>query len=682
MLHHLSNTGKSANQFAAFFEYATMGILVTDNDGHITAINPFTLKEFGYAEEELIGEKIEILIPQRFHHNHIHRREKYAESPQTRPMGLGMELFGVRKDGSEFPVEVSLGHYANNKGNFVVAFITNISVRKAAEAEIEKLNIDLENTVKLRTKDLQQALQQLEKSKQKLESVLSFQKTLLDTAGAMIIATDENGIIKLFNPEATCKLGYSESEIVNKETPVLFHSKKDIERKRKELLQLFDISLKNSFDVLVEKARRNIHEEEQYIYLGKNGTSFPVSLTITALKDAKGNITGYIGIAIDISERIKAETELKKVQQLFLQLLHNYPDGIISIIDKNYCFVYTGGELHKRLHSDIRSLIGREMYPRFPEPLREIIFVMLENVFQNKILISDFELPYSILNRTYIMDAFPLIEEDGSVNNIGVIIKNISKLKKAEEDLREALKIERNLGELKSRFVSMASHEFRTPLSTVLSSAYLIEKYSSGADQPKREKHLQRIVSSVNMLTDILNDFLSLGKMEEGKLHAKIIEFSMEEMINATLEEMKNNLKKEQQIIYKHQGDGKVFLDSTLLKHIVMNLISNASKFSSDSATIEITSSHQNHLVMLSVKDGGIGISKEDQKHLMERFFRGANAGNIQGTGLGLHIVSKYVEMMHGKIKYISELEKGTEFIITFNTKKNEYEKNTFDRRQ
>jgi PAS domain S-box-containing protein len=682
MFHHLSNNEESANHFEAFFEYATMGILVTDNDGRITAINPFALKEFGYAEEDLIGEKIEILIPRRFYNQHIHHREKYTENAQTRSMGLGMELFGVRKDGLEFPVEVSLGHYANNKGKYVVAFITNISVRKAAEAEIEKLNIELENTVMRRTKDLQEALQQLEKSKRRLENVLSFQKTLLDTAGAMIIATDENGIITLFNPEAELKLGYNRSEVLDKQTLVLFHNEKDIERKRKELLKVFGIKVTNSFDVLVEKARRNIHEEEQYNYFGKTGDSFPVSLTITAVRDITGNITGYIGIAIDISERIKAETELKKVQQLFLQLLHNYPDGIISIIDKNYHFVYTGGDLHKRLHSDIKSLIGREMYPRFPEPLRKIIFVMLENVFENKVLISDFELPYSILNRTYIMDAFPLIEEDGSVNNIGVIIKNISKLKKAEEDLREALKIERNLGELKSRFVSMASHEFRTPLSTVLSSAYLIEKYSSGEDQPKRERHLQRIVSSVNMLTDILNDFLSLGKMEEGKLHAKITEFSMEEMIHATLEEMKNNLKKEQQIIYKHQGDGKVFLDSTLLKHIVMNLISNASKFSPDSATIEITSSHQNDLVMLSVKDGGIGISKEDQKHLMERFFRGANAGNIQGTGLGLHIVSKYVEMMHGKIKCTSQLEKGTEFIITFNTKKNEYEKNTFDRGQ
>jgi signal transduction histidine kinase len=225
----------------------------------------------------------------------------------------------------------------------------------------------------------------------------------------------------------------------------------------------------------------------------------------------------------------------------------------------------------------------------------------------------------------------------------------------------------------------MASHEFRTPLSTVLSSAYLIEKYASGEDQPKREKHLQRIVSSVNMLTDILNDFLSLGKMEEGKMQAKFSEFNMEDMIKGTLEEMKNNLKKEQRIIYKHKGNPNVFLDNALLKHIVMNLVSNASKFSSDTSTINIKSSNQNQMVVVSFKDEGIGISKEDQQHLMERFFRGANAGNIQGTGLGLHIISKYAEMMNGNIQCRSQLEKGTEFIVTFNSKNNRHEKNTFN---
>lgn len=311
--------------------------------------------------------------------------------------------------------------------------------------------------------------------------------------------------------------------------------------------------------------------------------------------------------------------------------------------------------------------------------MRKIIFKILQKVFQDKIYISDFELPYPIVDRTYIVDAFPLIEEDGSVNNIGVIIKNISELKKAEEGLREALKIERNLGELKSRFVSMASHEFRTPLSTVLSSAYLIEKYTTAEDQPKREKHLQRIVSSVNMLTDILNDFLSLGKMEEGKLQAKFSDFNMERLMNEIIEEITNNLKKDQAIHYNHEGSPQVFLDATLLKHIVMNLVSNASKFSSETASIEIKSCNQKGRILLSVKDQGMGISADDQKHLMERFFRGSNAVNIEGTGLGLHIISKYVEMMHGKIKCTSELEKGTKFEITFTTQNKHHEKDTSD---
>lgn len=680
MSHYLSNNKESANHFEAFFEYATMGILITNINGSIIAINPFALKEFGYSEDkELIGKTIEKLIPARFYHRHINNRKNYAQHPQSRPMGLGMDLFGLKKDGTEFPVEISLGHYRSNGNDYVVSFITDISIRKTAEAKIEKLNIELENTVTRRTNDLHEAMEELEKSKNRLQEVLSFQEKLLDTAGAMIIATDENGIIKLFNPEAALKLGYSQSEVLNKETPVLFHNQKEIERKRKELLQTFGIKVKNSFEVLVEKARRNIHEEEQFNYVGKSGGLFPVSLTITALRAVNGNITGYIGIAIDISERIKAVKELKNVEQLFLQLLQNYPDGAISIIDKDYNFVYTGGELHKRLQSNIKELIGKKMYPLFPEPLRKIIFSKVENVFKHKTFISDFELPNPILNRTYIMDAFPLIEEDGSVNNIGIIIKNISELKKAEEGLREALKIEKNLGELKSRFVSMASHEFRTPLSTVLSSAYLIEKYASGEDQPKREKHLQRIVSSVNMLTDILNEFLDIGKIEEGKLQTKFSAFNLEEAIQATTSEIKNNLRKDQQINYRHEGNPIVFLDHSLMKHIVMNLVSNAAKFSSEGSVIDVMTINLNGQVILSVKDKGIGISEEDQKHLTERFFRGANAGNIQGTGLGLHIISKYVEMMYGKIECTSQLEKGTEFVITFNSKKIHHEKNTFD---
>jgi len=544
MQHPVINKKEGLNHFEAFFKHAAIGIVVTDCNGKITAINPFALQEFGYNEEKLMGKKIEILIPARFHEKHVLHREKNAGHYPSRAMGEGMDLLAVKKNGEEFPVEISLGNYQVEDNEYNIVFIKNISARKKAEAVTAALNAELDATVGQRTKDLMETLRQLEISKNHLEKITSFQKAILDNAGAMIIATDEVGMIKLFNPEAALNIGYHESEMIDKHTPVLFHDKAEITRKRKELAREFGTIIQDDFAVLVEKSRRNIHEEEQYSYIRKNGTCFPVSLTITAIKNNEGAITGFMGIAIDISER-----------------------------------------------------------------------------------------------------------------------------KKAEEDLRKALESEKELNELKTRFVSMASHEFRTPLSTILSSAHLIQKYTTGEDQLKRERHFQRIVSSVNMLTDILNDFLSVGKIEEGKIQVRLTEFNIIELISATVAELQGTLKKNQKIRYHHKGNPTVILDATLLKHIIMNLVSNASKFSPETNFIEMNTVQKKDRITVSIKDHGIGISKEDQKHLMERFFRGANAVNIQGTGLGLHIVSKYAELMHGKVTCKSELEKGTELIISFNTK-------------
>ena len=652
---------KLENHFEPVFNYATLCIVVCNDTGKIISVNPFALKEFGYKEEELKGKGIEILIPASYHSKHKAHHEELIAQQQYRAMGTGVNLYAVRKDGTEIPVEVSLSKYEYNGSNFVISFITNISVRKKNELLIEGLHEQLEQKVEQRTAELEIALLQL-------KLIQAFQKAILDNAGAMIIATDENGLINHFNPEACLNTGYNENEVVNKKVSLLLHDKNEIDAKREQIKKEFRINISDGFQVLIEKARRGIHTEEYYTYIKKSGENFPVSLTITSIKNDKDVILGFLGVALDISERIKAEKELRNTKELFLQLLTNYPDGSISIIDEQFNFVITGGELHRQLKKDDKELIGKMIYPNFPTPLRKIIIDILGNVFKSKKPFFDFELPYPLAGSLYMMDAFPLLEEDDSVNKVGVVIQNISLLKKTEDDLRIALEKEKELNELKSRFVSMASHEFRTPLSTVLSSAYLIEKYTTEEDQLKREKHLQRIVSSVSMLTDTLNDFLSVGKIEEGKIQVRLSTFNIEEMISDFANEIKNTVKPNQRIKYTHTGNPLVTLDMSLMKHIIMNLISNAGKFSPDGSIIRVKTFYKDECLVLSTKDKGIGISKEDQVSLMERFFRGSNAMNIQGTGLGLHIISKYAELMNGFVECNSVLGKGTEFLITFNT--------------
>lgn len=388
-------------QFGAFLDYASMGIVVANKLGKIVRINPFALQMFGYEEKDIIGNFIEVLIPSKLRERHIGHRDRFSSYPQNRPMGTGMDLFAVRKDGIEFPVEVSLGTYSSGDEIFVIAFVSDITIRKSAELEIKKLNDELEDKVKERTR------------------------------------------------------------------------------------QLTDV---------------------------------------------------------------------------------------------------------------------------------------------------------------------------------------LSKLEESEKELKKLLEKEKELGELKSRFVSMASHEFRTPLSTILSSTYLLEKYTTSEEQPKRARHIDRILSSVNMLTDILNDFLSVGKIEEGKIQVRPSSFNIRELFDSLINDIRNIQKKGQLINYHHKGDETIVSDASLLKHMTINLIANAIKFSPENSQIVVVSESLSDRLVLRVKDQGMGISEEDQQHLFERFFRGGNATNIQGTGLGLHIVARYAELMNGKVECISELGKGAEFILTVQT--------------
>ncbi len=396
----------------SLFENATEGIILTGPHGKIVLVNPATERIFGFNNDELIGQPIEILIPEQVKPHHHTLREGFYQTPSNRVMGQGRDLYGRKKDGSNIPVEVSLSHYKKNDELFVIAFIVDITRRKVIE--------------------------------------------------------------------------------------------------------------------------RNMIEQQK---------------------------------------------QLEKVS------------------------------------NEIRKMNA--------------------------------ELEVKVEERTMILK------------------EALQRLEQSQTELSEALDKEKQLNEIKSRFVSMASHEFRTPLSTVLSSASLLGKYTTTEQQDKRNRHIDKIKNSVRHLNDILEDFLSLGKLDEGKVSADLTEFDLLEFINETTEEIKGLLKKDQQMIAGYTGDRTIHSDKKLLKNIIINLITNAIKFSEEGSDIHIQTKIEKGSASISVIDKGIGIRREDQDHLFSSFFRGANATNIAGSGLGLHIVKRYTDLLKGDVHLQSELDKGTSVIIT-----------------
>lgn len=247
------------------------------------------------------------------------------------------------------------------------------------------------------------------------------------------------------------------------------------------------------------------------------------------------------------------------------------------------------------------------------------------------------------------------------------LIKIVSELERAKADVSISLEKEIELNQLKSRFVSMASHEFRTPLSSVQLSASLIDKY---IEQPNFEavmKHTNRIKGSVQLLNNILNDFLSLEKLETGVVVVNQQLINVVHLGEEITGEMQMICKKNQHIVYQHTGSNPEFyLDAHLLKSSIINLISNAIKYSGEDTFIEFATEITENTCTVVIRDNGIGIPDEDQKNLFEPFFRAHNTGNIPGTGLGLNIVKRYVLLMGGELDYWSAIHKGTSFQMTF----------------
>ncbi|WP_295179758.1 PAS domain-containing sensor histidine kinase [uncultured Christiangramia sp.] len=243
--------------------------------------------------------------------------------------------------------------------------------------------------------------------------------------------------------------------------------------------------------------------------------------------------------------------------------------------------------------------------------------------------------------------------------------EEINRRKEAEEKIKDALQKEKELNELKTKFLSLVSHEFKTPLSGILTSATLAEKYTKEEQQPKREKHLVTIRNKVHYLNNILNDFLSIERLDSGRGQYKFSKFGLKRLINEVIYNANITLKDGQEISYpKDIEDVELFMDEKILELILSNLLGNAIKYSPENTSIQFMVNFHDDLIVFKIKDQGRGIPKKDQKHIFERYFRAENALLDQGTGIGLNIAKTHLENLGGTIQFESEENIGTTFTI------------------
>jgi PAS domain S-box-containing protein len=499
-----------------------------------------------------------------------------------------------------------------------------------------------------------------------------------------IMILDVDGYITNWSSGAHQLKGYAADEIIGKHFSILY-TDDDVK---------VGLPEKN-----LQKAKELGRYEIEGWRIRKDGSVYWANIVFTALKNTNGEVIGYGNVIHDLSRELKVEERIsqlnKELESRLLQTQSEVSDykhaldesaivaitdqkGIIKHVNNNFCKIskYSREELLGQDHRIINSGYHSKEFIRN-------LWVTIANgkIWRGELKNKAKDGTYYWVDTTIV----PFLNEQGKPYQYLAIRSDITQRKLAEEklvkineelevkvrertlELTHALEREKELNEMKSRFVSIASHEFRTPLSAILSSTSLIDHYTSAGQEEKRKKHIDRIKSSVRNLTNILDDFLSLEKLEQGKVEAYNAAFNLKEFIEDGIEEMEGMVKRKHQNVHlSYSGPEEIYQDKKILRNVLLNLLSNAVKYSPEGRDIHVSAQVNNDTVILSVKDEGIGIPLDAQKNLFDKFFRAKNATNIQGTGLGLNIVKRYVELLDGVIYFTSEENAGTTFTIEF----------------
>lgn len=374
--------------------------------------------------------------------------------------------------------------------------------------------------------------------------------------------------------------------------------------------------------------------------------------------------SGLLGIAI---ERQRAEDALRESEERFRELTEN--------IQQVFWMTEPNKERAIYISPAYEKVWGQSLESVYQSPTAWLDSIYAED--RDRVLAAlptqskgEYDEEYRLVRPDgsirWIRDrAFPIRSLSGKVSRVAGIAEDITERKQAQEELIKALDKEKELRELKSRFVSMASHEFRTPLATILASSDLLKHFGHKLSEDNKRERLNKIQIEVQNITRLLDDVLMIGQAEAGKLVFNPTLFNLEKFCRNVLAETELAINKSHQFIFKYQGDcTRTVLDENLLQRMLPNLLSNAVKYSASGTTISLHVTCQSTQVVLQLQDQGIGIPEADLEHLFESFYRAKNVGKVAGTGLGLAIVKNAVELHSGSITVASEVGVGTTFTI------------------
>ena len=371
----------------------------------------------------------------------------------------------------------------------------------------------------------------------------------------------------------------------------------------------------------------------------------------------------------DITERIKNQRQLKDSEARFRAI---FESNLLSfaLISKTGClqdFNLKAAENIKLIFNKTLK-IGTSIYDIFDQKNSQNFIDLYKKSLIGEIVFAEKEIEDFSGNKIWLELNFSPTFFNNEVNAVFLNILDITKHKMAEQKNKEALEKENEFGKLKSNFISIVSHEFRTPLAGIYSNTQLIEKYSGRWDKEKKKLVFQRIFNAIQYLNQMLDGVSLLGRDYSGKFTFNSQAFELESFCLQIIDEIHISIGKAARINFTYlSGFSTITTDKVLLRHIISNLLSNAVKYSPQTKTVDFDIvCTEDKILKMKVLDSGIGISKHDLKHIFEPFHRGENVESIQGTGLGMSIVKRCVSLLDGKIEINSELYKGTSIEIKF----------------